>query len=281
MHFYRTQDDSVHWSDLPKFIREYLRSKVTSYDDLDVFSSDVRTSNFLVRDESGRYSFVHKSFMEYFVAEHFLESIRGGTRNGLDDLKAPTRYPVIWEFLLELLRADDVDALRKDAFTVDKASVSELASNRQSDSRKQYTSPTSMGNMSLLLLLKGRDLRGADLEGARFDNMVISNASFDGCFMSSASFKGTTLTDVSFKDAVLAHASFDTAHLQGVDFTLANLNRVDLRTASLDKATLDTIPFSKHWGSLQIKPAHRTRLERVYQQPKTISVSDLPDDSTE
>jgi hypothetical protein len=94
---------------LPRYIKEYFGKRVETQSDLDIFDSDVRTSNFLKRKEiSGEYSFIHKSFMEYFVASYFYKVIQEKKVNGLDYLKDFIRSKVIYEFLLEMIEEPEI-----------------------------------------------------------------------------------------------------------------------------------------------------------------------------
>ena len=58
----------IHYKDLRKRISKSLSDRIFSYYELDDFDSKIRTCTFLHRDDEGNYSFMHKSFMEYFVA---------------------------------------------------------------------------------------------------------------------------------------------------------------------------------------------------------------------
>jgi hypothetical protein len=64
----------VHYSNLPRHIKQGFPG-LRTFTELDYFDADIRTCSFLVRDRLGNYSFVHRSFCEYFAAllafEHF------------------------------------------------------------------------------------------------------------------------------------------------------------------------------------------------------------------
>lgn len=60
---------SIHYRNLDSRIRAYFA--IDDLEVLDHFSSDIRSCSFLVRSDEGDYRFIHKSFMEYFVAQEF------------------------------------------------------------------------------------------------------------------------------------------------------------------------------------------------------------------
>ena len=57
---------TIHYSRLPERIKAYF--KLDKAEEIDYFDADIRTCNFMGRDDAGNYSFAHKSFMEYFAA---------------------------------------------------------------------------------------------------------------------------------------------------------------------------------------------------------------------
>ena len=61
----------VHWKELQNLVSDYFR--LEEADDIDHFSSDVRTCTFLSRDDEGYLKFAHLSFQEYFCARFLVE----------------------------------------------------------------------------------------------------------------------------------------------------------------------------------------------------------------
>lgn len=60
---------TIHYTELDKVIQTYFN--VTTQEQIDHFSHDIRTCSFLNRDDAGNYSFIHRSFQEYFVVREF------------------------------------------------------------------------------------------------------------------------------------------------------------------------------------------------------------------
>jgi len=56
----------IHYSELSNRIRESFQAEILSRMDAEYFDNLVRTSGFLFRDGEGRFSFMHRSFLEYF-----------------------------------------------------------------------------------------------------------------------------------------------------------------------------------------------------------------------
>ena len=62
-------------NDLPKAIGGYFPN--IDFVSLTAFDRDIRTCSFLVRDDTGNYRFVHKSYLEFFVGRKFAQQIKG------------------------------------------------------------------------------------------------------------------------------------------------------------------------------------------------------------
>jgi RNA polymerase sigma factor (sigma-70 family) len=71
---------------------------------LDYLGSDIQTCTFLVRDKQGNYSFRHKSFMEFFVAQELAEEI---IRESFQYLEGSILPVEIREFLIDFLSDGD------------------------------------------------------------------------------------------------------------------------------------------------------------------------------
>jgi hypothetical protein len=61
-----SEELALHYSRIPDRVKE--RFGLEKAEEIDHFEADVRTCNFLNRDDEGNYTFVHKSFMEFFAA---------------------------------------------------------------------------------------------------------------------------------------------------------------------------------------------------------------------
>jgi hypothetical protein len=77
LHFQIERRTSIHFRDLPKYIKQRFPG-LRTFRELDYFEADVRTCTFLVRDKGGHYSFVHRSFSEFFAAAAILEHVLDG-----------------------------------------------------------------------------------------------------------------------------------------------------------------------------------------------------------
>jgi len=99
---------TVNYQDsLPDNIIEYFGT--TGSQEFDYLDSDIRTCSYIVRDEVGNYTFAHKSFMEYFVAEKIKFEIEKGN---IEVFRKRLVSPEIMGFLVDI-RSDEVTELIK------------------------------------------------------------------------------------------------------------------------------------------------------------------------
>jgi len=75
-HMFLNNTSTVHYSDLPKVIK-FENSEKYNEETLDY---ELRTCNFLNRTQDGYYKFVHKSFLEYILADNFAEILLQSNR---------------------------------------------------------------------------------------------------------------------------------------------------------------------------------------------------------
>lgn len=100
--------DSIHYVDLPELVSGHFA--LDELEDVDHFSSDVRTCTFLVRDGSGMYTFAHPSFLDFFCAtlfagiEEISESIDIDLQGRSSVAELHDRSPLIVSFMGDLIR---------------------------------------------------------------------------------------------------------------------------------------------------------------------------------
>ena len=194
----------------------------------------VGSGSLLVRDEEGRFSFIHQSVMEWLVAQRVASLLP--SQEAIAGLAEREISPLMADFIGSLSedREKLVDwaraILRGDAASQAKANV-ELVLNR-------------LGVTDLFSVR----LAGATLRGADFSERDLSDADFSRADLTEARFVGATLR----------RANLAGAHLAGADFGKADLAEADLSEADLTGASLlgAKMPGAKLNGTV----LHRARL---------------------
>ncbi|MFI6428068.1 toll/interleukin-1 receptor domain-containing protein [Promicromonospora sp. NPDC050880] len=144
--------------------------------------ADLTTQTYLLRDAQGRYRFAHKSFLEYFVADHVVTEL---AESRFDVLATRTLSPEIVAFLADM----DLDPQR----------LYDHLDHVRAHGDDGYTA----GNVLSLLHVQGFSLRRGDFSG-----LVIKGADVSGDNLERATFAGSVLESLNVTDARLVRADF-------------------------------------------------------------------------
>jgi len=186
-------EQSINYRDLRKPINDHFRHNVNVEEDLDYFEHDARTCSFLRRDADGNYSFVHKSFYEFFVASKLAKEINKGHPSHLN---ARLTSLEIRAFLQQMI--DSVDKLI------------EIVENTMG---KTFEDVGYSGSTAATIAVS------MDAESFKKKNL-------DRSCLREVDFSGANLTETSFRDADLQGSLFF-----GVSLDFANLSEANLRGA--------------------------------------------------
>lgn len=100
-YFFTNSIYQIHYTKLPEFILDLFPKEISNKQELEFLTYDIQTTTFLNRDEAGNYSFIHKSFLEFFTASYILEELKRDRPEILDEKVLP---PEIVAFLAEMIR---------------------------------------------------------------------------------------------------------------------------------------------------------------------------------
>lgn len=205
----------------------------------------IGSGTLLVRTEGERFTFVHRSVMEWLVADHAAEVLRDGGDPGelitrpISDLMADFvatlaghRRSVAWARAILADSDFPVGIAKANALTL----------------LRRLRVPVSDGGRAKVYLpgadLRGLDLSGMDLRGATLFGANLEGARLDGADLSGANLIGADLTGVSGKgvrlmEAQLGDANLSRARLLGADLTGAATESVKWWRTALIGARLD------------------------------------------
>ncbi|MGE0087588.1 MAG: pentapeptide repeat-containing protein [Desulfococcaceae bacterium] len=176
------------------------------------FRDEIRFCEYITVDEEGNFRFVHRSFMDYFLAEHYFDRIR-------ENMEPSVSYSHLEEDVKTFIR--------------------QIISSEKSDLRKMNLSGLELENINLYQA----DLTGSNLNKTRLAGAVLMNASLVDADLTAADLSDAKMTRICLRDADLSGANLSDARLREADlseakFNGANLRGVDLRGAKLNKARL-------------------------------------------
>ena len=228
-------DFSLHYSKLDKPKHEYLKDSYKEEEDY--YKYEVTTCTFLNRDNDGNYKFIHKSFMEYFVAESFYWHLRNYDTLISDYFSLNTEIKFFLNNIIALHK-DRLDGLDFRNFDLSRINLRSGSLNNANLSDANL-SDADFRNAKL----NGAKLNGADLSTVNLRGADLRNANLSGANLSDANLSGVDLSTVNLsgvylRGANLSEANLSDANLNGVNFTYANLSHANLSHANLTHANL-------------------------------------------
>jgi len=182
---------SVHFTDLHQIVLNHFKRTIISKDDADFFYTDTRTCSFLNRDESGNYKFIHKSFMEYFVAKKFYNEI---INENIQFFKEKPLSPEITDFMSKM------DINTSSLYNLIYATI-----NQKFDQVKY------MGGNSISIL----NYKGDTFNNKDFSNTILRNANFEGTVCDNSNFSNAELQEANFIDCTMLYVNLEYAKLDG------------------------------------------------------------------
>lgn len=183
------------------------------------------TGSLLVRDADSRFSFVHRSVMEWLVARDAASDVREG-RNP-DALTVDEMSPLMVDFFATMAPREKVIA---------------WARGKLADAAPGVA----MKNATLVLQRLGESLARVDFSGQDLRGKDFTGVDWQGANLEGTNLEGATLEGANLSGANLFMARLERANLKRVNLSGANLERADLRRAQLIKANLsNAVGFDK------------------------------------
>jgi len=235
-------ENRVHYDLLFERSAEFFKDRPLTIHDKERIDYEVRTALFLHRDPEGYYSFIHRSFLEFFIARTVREGLAKGNTTCLD-LKRITREVAFFlEFWPEAKQIPDI------AGRVLKAEYQARIS-ENSLFLLYFHARASLGplvgpgtdaadNLSELRETFSRirprtlHLEGADLEEAPIPGIDLHDAMLERVNLSRANLCQASLNLAQLTRAVLGFADLRLVSAEEADLSETDLNHIDAQDAS-------------------------------------------------
>ncbi len=263
---WRDEKQSVHYRELSPFIEKLIADKTIEIGDEEItdVASEMQGASFLKRDDAGNFSFMHRSFGEFFVARKINDCLTEPA--ALRELLNTRRYDQ--KAIYFLTQLDEQDRMREPLQQILTSSYQPgLSENALQllywSARIRAGMEEEIANVAeLQAVLAGRIpansklagahlqeavlecayLTGADLTGADLTKAKLNHATFDRAFMRAAtlveaSIENASAREAEFVGALLGRVSFNQSDLTGSDFRSAQeLNAESFVNAALGQA---------------------------------------------
>jgi uncharacterized protein YjbI with pentapeptide repeats/GTPase SAR1 family protein len=233
--------EHVHFSDLSVPIKKHFRKHIQSHSDLDYFDNDIRTCSFLNRDSSGNYGFIHKSFMEYFVARKITESPPNALVKNLSKIILTQE---ICFFIKNMIFN------RNDYLNV----ISSARNNSDVDTNIAASNAISILN-AVNYDFSDYDFSNLDITGSIFSNGKFMNTNFTECTLKQivahtsnlegAKFKNVKIIESDLTDSSLIGCTIEGSEIVDTRFVGSNLSSSKINAVKFKKSKLDNCWFKK------------------------------------
>lgn len=290
-----TNELSIHFSKLPKEINKHFKQAGT-IEDIDHYSHDIQSCSFLNRDDGGNYQFIHKSFMEFFVASRLFSQLYDLTFSTLEIEEIHQRLD---NLLGQTLITFEVGLFLKDFIEnikLSNAKFENIFSNFLTSLNLSKLNKNTIKNVICLLgkldinilpyVEYSNDLSGVDLSFCVLNGGVINNHKFLGTIMVGCKINNVVFKDCIFTDAILRKTSvfkskfynclMDSADLSKATFEECLFNRCDLSYSALNESRFSNCNF----GDSEISEINHNKtefincsLENTYGTPYTLHLT--------
>ncbi|MCP4345273.1 MAG: pentapeptide repeat-containing protein [Desulfobacterales bacterium] len=220
---------------------------------LDIFKSSNDFSDslsgpdpaFLSRDSQGNYQFVHKSFMEYFLAEYYVWLIK----NKKERIVSYTDFNEETKYFLKLIISSEKHNLQN-------LNLSNLNLEKINLSNADFT-----GSDLQRTNLSGADLTGAILNGTDLTRANLQKTVLNKAVLTQARLILTDITKADLRESDMTEANLQRANLVYADLTNASLRKASINDADLTNANLRGTYLNEtdfRWANLE-----RTNLNKA------------------
>jgi len=199
-----TPEQRVHYQDLAERAVAFFSDLSLSPFDKERIDFEVRTALFLHRDAAGYYSFIHRSFLEFFVARTLRQGLARGDRQCLNLRRLPREVA----FFLELWP--------------EREKIPELAASVLAGAYQKRVSENAVVLLHLHcraglgpLAGSGSELHQDDEGLDRLRRAFVQARPREAMQLAGADFSGAELCGVDLGGAVLRGTSFERAELRG------------------------------------------------------------------
>lgn len=234
------EKEEIHYTDLVQFLKHFEDSQTIKWssDVLDDIFREMMTASFLKRDEDGNFSFMHRSFMEFFLAKRLYITFSANPK-AITTVLNTRRFDRKIIFFLTLLdhgQGKLKEPLQEILTSPYTKNISENALQILYWSiRIGCNMEDEINDMQLLQQKVGESIpKGIQMSGALLQEMV-----FEGADFTEADFSGADLTRANINHAILDQADFHSAKLDGIRAEHIRAIGANFRQTAITKASFN------------------------------------------
>ena len=226
----------LHFSQFPDEIKNYFKN-LSNFDEIDYFSHDIQSCSFMTTDGLGNFNFIHKSFVEYFVATVICDTLKN-------------RKEINYVFLNEILSIRGIsteialfinDILNDDKLVQERifSALEKNMDNVENKVRENIITILTKTKHNIANIIEdgktyaGNDFSHAVIKNKTIHNVDFSNASFYLSHIENVVFVNCKFEQTYFQKATLKHVAFKKQNLEYADFSYCNITNCNFAYSML------------------------------------------------
>lgn len=268
MELYIANESSISYRELPQRIKAHFKN-IDDFDEINYFSHDIQSCSFLTSNRSDEFMFIHRSFMEYFVAAMIYQNInklvikRQIKGEELEAVLAITPLSMEICFFINDMLENNVIAWRN--FFVKyisgvsyKARYNLLAiiskSNLDISSVLKALSTNNKCKLEKTdlshAIIENETLRKMDFGESSFYMARIKMVKFINCCFDRTFFNKTTLSDVEFVNCSFQRSVWKDVNMNGCVFDRYSFTDCSIQDSTFANTSFTDIDFTgtRIWG---------------------------------
>lgn len=219
---YTSNVDSLSYKDFPMIIKKHF-NKLERIEDIDYFTRDIQSCSFLTSDRTGEFKFIHKSFMEYFVADRIVSKLKYSFK------KHKKRNTLIKQINIILGKTylsmeichfiNDMINYYKENIFVATCNYFDEINHVAKSNILSILAKTEINMAEFFIQHKiSKNISHVDFSSSCFKDKILENISFDQIHFYSVQFKSITFINCSFKGSIFDKSFLDDAKFHNCQF---------------------------------------------------------------
>ena len=239
--------EEIHYTKLVSFLRQFERGKGWSKEDMDIIFREMMRASFLKRDNDGNFSFMHRSFMEFFLAKriHISFSLSAEAILKILNTRRFDRKIVFFLTLLDQEKNELIAPLKKILSGPYKKNISENALQiLYWSARINCNMENVITNYDIMQTESGQRIpKGAQLNGAALQDITLEGADLRLIDLTQSDLRNANLNYSLLTNARFTEANLENAKLEHTIALRANFNKSTIKNAIFNHSDLSETSF--------------------------------------
>jgi len=240
---YVSNNISLSYKDFPMVIKKHFKY-VERIEDVDYFTHDIQSCSFLTSDRSGDFKFIHKSFMEFFVADRVITKLN-------ESLK---RYQKSEEYIQQINSFLGITYLSMEICLFVNDMIKFFNYNIINNMSIYFDNINNVAKSNLLSILAKTginmaeflanhkilgDISHVDFSNTIFKEKILQNISFENVQFYSVKFISVIFVNCNFNRTIFEHSFLDNVKFYNCQFNSSEWRETNISNCFFDAEIYD------------------------------------------